>query len=85
MSLEISSSLSKFSISLILAIDRFQDGVKVVLGVVLAAKTALSWTAHASRVHERQPRAREHDGRCHLLLRVRGPRHRFFVMSKKMQ
>ena len=56
----------------------------MVLEVVLAAQTALSQTVHASRVHERQPRAREHHGRCHLLLGVRDPRQYFGLTPKEI-
>ena len=47
----------------------------VVVRVVLAANSALPYLAvHASRRHERQPRAREHGHRCPLLRRVGDPR-----------
>ena len=57
----------------------------MVLEVVLAAQTALLSTVHASLVHERQPRAREHDGRCHLLLAVRDPRQCVRLIPKEMR
>ena len=47
----------------------------MVVRVVLAANSALPYLAvHASRRHERQPRAREHGRRCPLLRRVGDPR-----------